>query len=129
MKYTLTDITNILFNKKELWYTIPDEVKEQYFFIINRYLSKIYPKQAQLLNDKSIDKIMSMDTWYAFLLNKPYPRDMWSKSNNKSEKDLFSTKEINSIKAEYGFTEDEIDLLIKYNLEEFKEEVKFLNQE
>ena len=39
------------------WDKITVEEKEKNFFIFNRYFSKMYPEQAQLLNLKNIDKV------------------------------------------------------------------------
>ena len=48
-------LSNIFSNLKRLIGNInlTDNLKEKWFFIINRYLSKIYPEKSFLLNDKS----------------------------------------------------------------------------
>lgn len=148
MKYSLTAVTNAMFAHRTLWKTIPEEAKEQYFFIVNRYLSKIYPEQAQLLNGKSIDKIAAMDIWYAFMLDKPYPREMWSKpeevlpqyalddeelnqseTEKKSKKILFSQKDLLSLQQNIQISMSEMEILIKYHEKEVKEELKYLKQQ
>ena len=153
MKHTLTSVTNAMFVYRKQWITIPDEAKEQFFFIINRYLSKIYPEQAQLLNDKSIDKIMALDIWYAFMMDKPYPDELWSKAEDilpkkdiayheadypdtnysetekKSKKILISHKDLLNLQSNLQITTSEMEILVKYHDKEVKDEIKYLKQQ
>lgn len=62
-------IVNILFQSKHDWNQVSDSDKEINFFIVNRFLSKKYPKRAQKLNKKNIDKATAMDLWFLFLKN------------------------------------------------------------
>ena len=81
----IIDVANAIFTKKSEWKNITDEDKEKFFFVFNRYFAKKYPEKAQLLNLKNIDKVSAFDLWYQFMLDKPYPKWFWSKSE-KSEK-------------------------------------------
>ena len=153
MKHTLTSVTNAMFVYRKQWITITDEAKEQFFFIINRYLSKIYPEQAQLLNDKSIDKITALDIWYAFMMDKPYPDELWSKAEDvllkkedipyqkadypdtdyneekKSKKILISHKDLLNLQSNLQITTSEMEILVKYHQKEVKDEIKYLKQQ
>jgi hypothetical protein len=122
-----------MFFTKHKWSEVTDDDKEDNFFIINRFLSKIYPKQAQLLNVKTIDKVAALDCWYAFFLNKANPKEMWSKSetitNGKKEKICFSDKDLVYLQEKFQITGQEMDILIKYHSEELKEELKYLKSQ
>jgi hypothetical protein len=74
------------------WDKITVEEKEKNFFIFNRYFSKMYPEQAQLLNLKNIDKVVGMELWYQFMKTEPYPDWFWSKSE-KSDKPILAPKD------------------------------------
>jgi hypothetical protein len=67
---------------------LSDEDKEKFFFIFNRYFSKKYTKKSQLLNNKNVDKSISLDLWYYFMLDKPYPNWFWSKSPKFEKTDI-----------------------------------------
>ena len=89
----ITDVANAMFKFKKDWIynnngdKISDEDKETFFFIYNRYFSKLYPEKAQLLNLKNIDKVLAMDLWFHFMKTQPYPSNFWSKTP-KQEKEL-----------------------------------------
>lgn len=89
----ITDVANAMFKFKKDWIynhngdKISDEDKETFFFIYNRYFSKLYPEKAQLLNLKNIDKVLAMDLWFNFMKTQPYPSNFWSKTP-KQEKEL-----------------------------------------
>jgi hypothetical protein len=121
----LIDVANAMFRNKKDWINISIEDKEKYFFIFNRYFSKKYPTKSQLLNNKNIDKSSSLDLWYYFMLDKPYPNWFWSKSG-KSNKSSLDKKdfELLMIKLQLNKEEDLIYLLDKYpNF--IEEELKF----
>lgn len=89
----ITDVANAMFKFKKDWIynnngdKISDEDKETFFFIYNRYFSKLYPEKAQLLNLKNVDKVLAMDLWFHFMKTQPYPSNFWSKTP-KQEKEL-----------------------------------------
>jgi hypothetical protein len=121
----ITEVFNAMFTRKE-WVKITDEEKSEYFFIINRYMSKKYPYLAQLLNDKTTDKVSGMDLWFHFMEGKPYPKWFWSKSEKSKDDSIFSEKEINSLLNKFDIKREELDLLIEYHLDDVKEELKYI---
>jgi hypothetical protein len=120
----LIDVVNAMF-KKDGWSDITSDDKEEFFFIINRFLSKKYPQLSQLLNDKSIDKVSAMDTWYFFLQKENYPKWFWSKSNISKDKSGISEKEIIYLLNELDIKREDLNILIKYYPSIIKEEVKY----
>jgi len=121
----LIDVANAMFRNKKDWVNISIEDKDKYLFIFNRYFSKKYPTKSQLLNNKNIDKSSSLDLWYYFMIDKPYPNWFWSKSG-KSNKSSLDKKdfELLMIKLQLNKEEDLIYLLDKYpNF--IEEELKF----
>ena len=84
----LIDVANAMFRNKKDWKNITDLDKEKFFFIFNRYFSKKYTTKSQLLNNKNVDKSTSLDLWYYFMLDKPYPNWFWSKSPKFEKTDI-----------------------------------------
>ena len=130
---SLTEVSNAMLRYRDQWKDITDADKEYNFFILNRYLSKDYPEQAFLLNDKSIDKVTAMNIWYAFFKTKPYPKNLWSKSD-KSEKNvkksLFSQKDLLILQNEIlNITESEMEILLNYYNDEVQEELKYIKKQ
>ena len=89
-------------------------------------MSKKYPYLAQLLNDKTTDKVSGMDLWFHFMEGKPYPKWFWSKSEKSKDDSIFSEKEINSLLNKFNIKREELDLLIEYHLDDVKEELKYI---
>ena len=117
-------IGDAMFTNKVKWEDVPDDEKESCFFIINRMFSKKYPEKAQLLNLKSIDKISSMDLWYYFMKDKPYPNWFWSKSD-KEEKSELNESDRNILRHKLKIKEFDLDYLIKNHFEFIKEELTY----
>jgi hypothetical protein len=84
----LIDVANAMFRNKKDWKNITDLDKEKFFFIFNRYFSKKFTTKSQLLNNKNVDKSTSLDLWYYFMLDKPYPNWFWSKSPKFEKTDI-----------------------------------------
>jgi hypothetical protein len=122
-------VSNCMFRYRNQWQFVTDELKDKYFFLFNRYFSKIYPEKAQLLNDKSIDKITAMNIWYAFMKDKPYPPFFWSKSEKKIEKNLFIEKDLVSLQQRLQITDSEMKILIDFHQDEVKEEIKYIKSQ
>ena len=122
----LLAISKCMFQERNRWKFVTDEQKNDHFFIINRYFSKQYPYLAQLLNDKSSDKVAGMDLWFYFMEGKPYPKWFWSKSEKSKDDSIFSEKEINSLLNKFDIKQEELDLLIKYHLDDVREELKYI---
>lgn len=120
----LIDVANAMFKNKSDWSKITDEDKEKFFFIFNRYFSKMYPEKSQLLNLKNINKVTSMDLWYYFMLKKPYPKWFWSKSESK-EKAEISDKDFRLLLEKLKIKPMDLEYLIQNHLDFVKEELKF----
>lgn len=123
----LIEVTNTLFRNKKNWINITDDDKEKYFFIINRLLSKKYPNEAQLLNHKNIDKISALDTWYYFMLDKPYPNWFWSKSGKESKKDI-SESDYKLLLEKFKIKDIDLDFLIERYTDFIKEELSYFKK-
>ena len=119
-------ISKVMFQEREKWKFVSDEQKESFFFIFNRYFSKKYPQLSQLLNQKDINKSDGMDMWFNFMKDKSYPKWFWSKSEKEKEKSDFSEKDLELLCMRHNLRKEELDLLIKYNSEEVKEELKYI---
>lgn len=122
----LIDVFNAMI-KRGNWEAITVEEKEKNFFIFNRYFSKRYPEQAQLLNLKNIDKVVGMELWYQFMKNEPYPSYFWSKSE-KSDKPILAPKDYRMLLVSLKVKPDDLDYLIEKHYEFIKEELSYLKK-
>ena len=121
----LIDVANAMFRDKKNWNKIKDEEKDKFFFIFNRFFSKKYPTKSQLLNNKNVDKSTSLDLWYYFMLDKPYPNWFWSKSPKFEKTDIpDSDFKLLFIKLGLNKEQDLIYLLDNYP-DLIQEELKF----
>ena len=124
----LLEVTNIMFKDRKDWNKVTDDEKSAYFFIINRYFSKKYPYLAQTLNLKETDKSIGLDLIFNFMMNQPYPKWLWSKSEKKVEKGSISEKDELKLLERWNIKKEELELLIRYYPEEIKEELDYINQ-
>ena len=122
----LIDVFNAMI-KRGNWEEITVEEKEKNFFIFNRYFSKMYPEQAQLLNLKNIDKVVGMELWYQFMKNEPYPSYFWSKSE-KSDKPVLATKDYKMLLVSLKVKPDDLDYLIEKHFNFVKDELSYLKK-
>ena len=122
----LIDVANAMFKNKKDWDNITDEDKEKFFFIFNRYFSKMYPEKSQLLNLKNINKVSSMDLWYYYMLNKPYPKWFWSKS--KKEKPIIPDKDFKLLMRKFNLKDLDVEYLIENHFDFIKEELKYFKE-
>lgn len=111
--------------RKGSWEKITVEEKEKNFFIFNRYFSKRYTEQAQLLNLKNIDKVVGMELWYQFMKTEPYPKFFFSKSDTK-DKYVLTKKEYKMLLVSLKIKPDDLDYLIEKHFDFIKEELSFL---
>jgi hypothetical protein len=109
------------------WDKITVEEKEKNFFIFNRYFSKMYPEQAQLLNLKNIDKVVGMELWYQFMKTESYPDWFWSKSE-KSDKPILAPKDYKMLLVSLKVKPDDLDYLIEKHFDFVKEELGYLKK-
>ena len=121
-------ISNVMFRNKEDWSKVSDDQKDQFFFIFNRYFSKKYPIESQLLNSKSIDKTIGMDLWFHFMKSKPYPKWFWSKPKEEKSKSDISVQEIKRLLIHLQIKSEELDFLIKHHKDEIIEELEYLKK-
>lgn len=124
----LLEVTNIMFKDRKDWNKVTDDEKSAYFFIINRYFSKKYSYLAQTLNLKETDKTIGMDLIFHFMINQPYPKWLWSKSEKKVEKNSISEKDELKLLERWNIKNEELELLVRYYPEEIKEELDYINQ-
>lgn len=121
----LLAVTNCLFKNREDWKWVTDKQKETYFFIINRNFSKKYPERAQLLNNKFINKVVALDLWYNFMLDKPYPSWFWYKGT-KTEKTDLTSSDFKLLMQKLNLDkEEDLVYLIEHHSELIQEELKF----
>jgi hypothetical protein len=123
----LLAIFNIMFKNREDWQYVTDKQKETFFFIISRHMSKKYPKQAQLLNLKTINNILALDLWFHFVESEPYPKWFWSKGE-KSEKSDISEKDFKLLLIKLRIKKEDLEYLIDKHPEFIKEELKFYKE-
>lgn len=120
-------ISNCIFNNRENWKFVTDEQKIKWFFIFNRYFAKKYPEKSQLLNLKVIDKVSSLNLWYNFMLDKPFPKWFWSKSE-KLEKSEVNDKDYKLLLEKLKVKSNDLDYLIDKHMDFIKEELKYFKE-
>lgn len=123
----LLDVFNAMFKDRGNWKYVDDELKEKYFFIVNRNLSKKYPEKAQLFNTKNIDKVSSMNLWYSFMYNKPYPKWFWGKTSKENNPKI-SDKDYQLLLYNLKIKKMDLDYLINKNINFVLEELKYYKQ-
>ncbi len=123
---TLFDVANVLIKDKHLFLELNDSLKEKYFFIINRYLSKGFPEFSSELNYKKIDKSLAFDAWYYFLYDKPYPKWFWSKSPKIEQEDDMKDKDKMMLIKYYDIRLEDLSYLVKWSPKQVKEDLKWL---
>ena len=69
---------------------------------------------------------MAMDTWYYFMMNEPYPKDFWSKS--EKEKSELSDKEFKMLLKHLSIKREDIEYLIRNYPDFLKEELEYLKK-
>jgi hypothetical protein len=128
----ITDVANAMFKFKNDWIynregdKITDDDKIKFFFIYNRYFSKIYPEKAQLLNLKNIDKVVAMDLWFNFMKNEPYPSNFWSKTPKKES--VIPDKDYKLLKRKLKVDNFDLDYLILNYPDFIKEELAYFKK-
>jgi hypothetical protein len=123
----ILSISNALLKEKKDWEKVNSEQKKQFFFIFNRFFSKKYLDFSFLLNHNLTDKEVSMDLWYEFMKNKPYPKWFWSKSEIESTSEL-SDNDYNLLLKNLEIKKDELDFLIKNHNKEILEELTYFKK-
>ena len=124
----LLEVTNIMFKDRKDWNKVTDDEKSAYFFIINRYFSKKYPYLAQTLNLKETDKSIGMDLIFNFMMNQPYPKWLWSKSEKKVEKEFLTEKQELKLLERFNIKKEELSFLARFYPQDVKEEIDYIEQ-
>ena len=123
----LLQITNCMFKNRENWKWVTDDQKEEFSFIVNRLLSKMYPEYSEICNIKNIDSVSVMNLWFYFQDGKNYPQWFWSKSQ-KIEKTEISEKDFKLLMVKLNINkEEDLIYLIDHFPEIIKEELKWFN--
>lgn len=122
----LLAITNAMFKDKKNWIWVSDDQKNEFFFIINRLLSKRFPEKSQLLNLKSIDKVAGLDLWFHFMKDKPYPQWIWSKT--EKEKGPIVDSDYKLLLHNLKIKDIDLDYLIEYHFDFVKEELNYFKK-
>ncbi len=121
----LLAISNVIFRDRENWKFVTQEQKEEFSFIFNRFFSKKFPQRSMCLNIKGQDKSISMDMWFRFMEDKPYPNWFWSKSTKYSKTDL-DDKDFKLLMKKLNLNkEEDLVYLIDNYSEIIDEELKF----
>ena len=125
MAANIIDVANAMFGRAD-WSKIEDLDKETFFFIFNRYFSKKYPNESQLLNLKTIDKVVGMNLLYHFMKGKPYPTWFWSKGEKVDKKSEISESEFKSLLVYLKLKREDIEYLINNFPDFIKSELKYI---
>lgn len=126
----LADVVNYLLKDRHKYKTIPVKDKENSFFIINRFLSKKFPEQAQKFNKKNIDKSLALDLWFLFLRHEKRNeifKWFWSKVPNKPNKKL-SEADSKLLLSKFEIRKEDIDMLVMYHMDFIEEELKYFKE-
>lgn len=129
-EFKLADVVNCLLKDRHKYKAIPVKSKEDNFFIINRFLAKKFPEQAQMFNKKSIDKSLALDLWFLFLRHQKRTeiyRWFWSKvPSNKNKK--FSDGDIKLLMNRLEIRKEDFSILEMYHLDLLEEELKYFKE-
>jgi len=118
-------VVDCIFVNKDKYLELTDEDKINSFFIINRKFSMKYPKIAQFLNNKSIDKASAVDQWFVlFKDQKGIPGWYWKTKSKKDTEKVKKEKNYSKISDRYELKESEMKFLIKYFKPELDKELK-----
>jgi len=124
---SLLEVSNAMFKNRGDWHTITDEEKEKNAFIMNRFLSKMFPYHSALLNLKGQDPVSMLNIWYYFMADKSYPEDFWSKSSKPKDIIHKDDRMILMTNLQLDKMED-LDILFKKYPNMVKEELKWLKK-
>lgn len=119
-------ITNILFYNKKEQKNITDEQKILNFFIVNRYLGKKFPRQAQKFNKYNIDKASCMDVQFNFFKNDYRVPDQYWKGSTKLK--TLPIKEANIVQEFYELKHKDMMYLCKHFSKDVQDEIKRIKE-
>lgn len=129
--YDLKYVVNCLFKDRHLYKDIPNDYKEKFFFIINRYLSKMFPEKANILNKQNIDKSLALDIWFIKLRHEDRIKCLetfwiYNKVEEKTN-DIFNSKDTNLLIEKLKIRLEDLEYLMRddVNIKILKEELKY----
>jgi hypothetical protein len=118
-------VVDCIFVNKDKYSELTDEDKINSFFIINRKFGLKYPKIAQFLNDKSIDKASAVDQWFVYFKNQQgIPGWYWKTKSKKDTEKTKKEKSYDKIAKRYELKDEEMNFLIKYFKKDLDKELK-----
>ena len=118
-------VVDCIFVNKSKYAELTDEDKINSFFIINRKFGLKYPKVAQFLNSKFIDKASAVDQWFVlFKDQKGIPGWYWKTKSKKDTEKVKKGKTYDKISERYELKESEMKFLIKYFQKDLDKELK-----
>lgn len=126
-EYNFKELSDLIFNNRENYKYVSDSSIEKNFFIINRKLSFQYPRQANFLNDSTVDPIIGMSLWINFLNSKKInytPRWWYTAKANYGKKKLKINAELQKIMQYEELTEEDMVFLNEHYKDELDYEVK-----
>jgi len=126
VKFNLSYIVNSLLKDRHCYKTIPIKYKEDNFFIINRFLSKKFPEQAQKFNKKNIDKSLALDLWFLYLRHKkPKTIYKWIWNKVPPKKRDISEVDFKHLLEKMEIRREDLEFLIRYHKDYINEELKY----
>ncbi len=128
-EYKLKDVVDFLLKDRHKYKELPVKVKEDNFFIINRFLSKKFPEQAQKFNKKSIDKSLALDLWFLYLRHQKrgqITKWFWSKVPKKDK--TFTDSETKLLLNKLQIKKEDLDIIEMYHMDFLKEELKYFKE-
>jgi len=117
----LLAVTNAMFKERRDWPHVTDQQKEEFFFIVNRLLSRRFPDQAAALNSRHADKAAAMDAWFSFMCGRPYPSWVWAKRQRARNPG-------GEVAEEHQICDDDMELLRALHPEEVDEETSYIQK-
>jgi len=118
----LESFIRIFFEDKKTFEQLDIETKSKYLFMFNRYMSRLYPKNVELLNRKYFNdsKDLVMDCWSIFCeKNIKIPNNF--KPNWKSIKKIKNE----TILSEFSNIDKKILLLYKDLINDVKNDIEY----
>jgi hypothetical protein len=119
------EVVDCIFVNKDKYAELTDDDKINSFFKINRKFAFKYPKVAQFLNSRSIDKASAVDQWFIlFKDQKGIPGWYWKTKSKKETEKVKKSKTYDKIAERYELKESEMKFLIKYFSKDLDKELK-----
>jgi len=109
-------VAEYMFTNKNMYRTLSDEDKINNFFILNKKFSMAYPKVAQFLNRKGLDKASALDYWFLYFYKQnKVPGFFFNNSKTKAKVDKSS------------LSQEDVDIMYEY-FDIQQEDANFLNE-